>query len=105
MNDDLQKNPGQPAALNGRACCLLGLSCCIPPSGSTVAEMQVDTMAFLIRQGLLDAGYEGVSLKDCAAAARTVLHHVDLVPKGVGAAIVAGYDRFMSAAPPKGGAT
>jgi hypothetical protein len=85
-------------ALNGRACCLLDLSCCIPPAGSTTAQMQETTMAQIIREALVDAGYEGLSVSDCAAAARGILRYVDLVPKGVGAAIAKGYSRFMKGA-------
>lgn len=82
--------------LNGRVCCVLGLTCCIPPQGVTVEQAQESQLAYIIRA----ASRFEVSRDDAQVAAKAILEHVDLVPKGVGLAIVQGYARWLIPADP-----
>lgn len=81
--------------LNGRTCCLLGLTCCIPPGGAAQAPTQVETLAWLLREATAGMA-DGPISKECAdQAAAALLEHVDLVPKGAGEGIKSAYARFM----------
>jgi hypothetical protein len=64
--------------LNGRVCCLLGLTCCVPPAGMTKEEAQLASLAYIIRKAC-GFGMSAADANNCAAA---VLEHADLVPKG-----------------------
>lgn len=77
--------------LNGRVCCVLGLTCCIPPQGMAVEQAQEAQLAHIIRA----ASRFEISRDDAQIAAKAILEHVDLVPKGVGSAIVQGYARWL----------
>lgn len=82
----------KPKALNGRVCCVLDLPCCIPPPGVAAENAQTAILAKVIQ----DACPDLLSDENAVTISETILTHVDLVPKGVGKAIVEGYSKWLS---------
>lgn len=66
---------------NGVACCLLGVCC--PPGGKAAVAALAEEMHEGLAVGAEDAGYDGI--------AAWIMDNFDLVPKGVGKAIIEGY--------------
>ena len=87
-NKPASDNP-QPLA-NGRVCCVLGLSCCIPPEGLNVEEARKSAVA-----GILKKLCTKLNDDDAAEIAHGLLSEFDLVPSGVGTAIAQGYSRWI----------
>lgn len=81
-------------SLNGHQCCALDLPCCIPPPGVDPAKAQESTIAKVMQKRC-----PSLSDADAGELANEMLSHFDLVPKGVGKAIVAGYAPWMSKTP------
>lgn len=84
-------------ALNGRVCCLLDLPCCIPPQGAQPGEAQLEALAHLIKEAFNGAGPDEPKF---TRAAKAVLEHVDLVPKGAGSAIARAYAPYFKESAP-----
>lgn len=87
--DKPSKSPVQQ--LNGRACCILDLPCCIPPPGMSTEQARVQMLAELCQKNCT-----GLSEVDAHKIASSLLEHFDLVPAGVGQAITNGYGRWMN---------
>lgn len=78
-------------ALNGHQCCALDLPCCIPPPGVNPADAQAVTIAKVIQKTCQE-----LSDSEALKLSRALLENFDLVPPGVGKAIVAGYAKWMT---------
>jgi len=85
------KTDSPTTTLNGRTCCVLDLPCCRPPEGISAADAQAEVLSSVI----MDACPE--VLKPLALKiSKELLSHVDLVPKGLGKAIVEAYRPWMT---------
>lgn len=81
---------------NGRVCCPLDLPCCHPPAGSSSRETRVRDLAHFLRRSALTVSAGAVGDEICHQQAVSLLQHFDLVPKGLGAAIVAAYSPWLT---------
>jgi len=81
--------------LNGKQCCALDLPCCIIPPGVASEDAQAATLGKVI-QGL----HPDLSEEYALTVSRGLLSHFDLVPKGVGKAIVNGYRPWLTKTAP-----
>lgn len=74
--------------MNGHVCCILGV-CCVPPEKR---DEQVQALADEIEKSLgPDATKTDTTTGNAYAVAQLVLDNFDLVPKGLGEAVVAAY--------------
>lgn len=83
--------------LNGRTCCLLDLPCCIPPPGMTREEAQIQAVTEVMTAVFNSQYFAPVheAQQGMHAAVAALLSHVDLVPKGVGTAVLASYGKWL----------
>lgn len=73
---------------NGTTCCLIRACCPESEQRKELAEFFAQKLGWSATKTEAEAG-------NAAAAADLILDHFDLVPKGVGAAIVEGYKPFL----------
>lgn len=79
-----------PSVANGKACCILGLPCCIPPGGLTQEGARKLALAKTMQKIC-----SSLSDSDALEIADGLLTEFDLVPAGVGKAIAASYMRWI----------
>lgn len=90
--------PQKVTTLNSHQCCALDLPCCKPPAGMTREEAQIQSVTNKMVEWFTAASFATPPpevQQYMHVAVSSLLSHVDLVPKGVGAAIVAGYSPFL----------
>lgn len=90
--------------LNSHQCCVLDLPCCRPPADMTREEAQIQAVTDKMVEWFAAASFAPPPpevQQYMHVAVSNLLSHVDLVPKGVGAAIVAGYTPWLVTVEPK----
>lgn len=73
---------------NGTTCCLIRACCPEPQQRAALTEFFAEKLGWSATRTEKETG-------NAAAAADLILDHFDLVPKGVGVAIAAGYKPFL----------
>ena len=82
-------------ASNGHVCCIVGV-CCPPPGENSAGDAQVYELAKLVQAQLGSFSSTGEPSERAIAVAQAILADFDLVPNGVGDAIVKGYAESFS---------